>query len=530
MNRKLLVLPALLGLAAPVLAGCGDSTGGGGGGDAVVIGTTDHIEVSDELPSPVDPATSYDGGTYSFFNNTFQMLLGYSRSSTTPEPDAAKSCGFTDTKSEVYRCTLRDGLKFANGHDLTSEDVKFSVDRVLKIKSDFGPSSLLANIDSVEAQDPKTVVFHLKAPDATFPYRLATPAAAIVDSEVYSATQPLNGLKMEGSGPYKLDSWEDGKAVLSANPNYKGLVSNRSNDKVEVRFFASAKEMMKALTDGEVDLVNRTLTPDQINAVEQGTVEKVKLTETPGGSVRYMFFNIDDPSVKPEAVREAIARVIDRDTLTRDVTGRTASPLFGAVPTGITGHTNSYFNVYGEPNRNKAAEVLSSAGISTPVKITYSYPTDRPATPNKEEAENVKKQLDATGLFDVTLKGSPWKTFLPGAVKGKWAAYSLSWLPDFPDADTYIAPFFAEGFLDLNYGAGDIKNSLLPATRQSANRSKTDKDFSQIQNILAQDLPMIPLYQDKQYVASRDGITGTEWFLNSSSTAQFWEIGRGVTG
>lgn len=84
MNRKLLVLPALLGLAAPVLAGCGDSTGGGGGGDAVVIGTTDHIEVSDELPSPVDPATSYDGGTYSFFNNTFQMLLGYSRSSTTP--------------------------------------------------------------------------------------------------------------------------------------------------------------------------------------------------------------------------------------------------------------------------------------------------------------------------------------------------------------------------------------------------------------------------------------------------------------
>lgn len=52
MNRKLLVLPALLGLAAPVLAGCGDSTGGGGGGDAIVIGSTDPLEMSADQPSP----------------------------------------------------------------------------------------------------------------------------------------------------------------------------------------------------------------------------------------------------------------------------------------------------------------------------------------------------------------------------------------------------------------------------------------------------------------------------------------------
>ncbi|WP_431963113.1 ABC transporter substrate-binding protein [Actinacidiphila sp. bgisy160] len=531
MNRKLLVLPALLGLAAPVLAGCGDSTGGGGGGDAVVIGTTDLIEVSADQPSPLDPATAYDGGTYSFFNNTFQMLLGYSRSSTTPEPDAAKSCGFSDTKSETYRCTLRDGLKFANGHELTSEDVKFSVDRVLKINSDIGPASLLVGIDSVEAPDPKTVVFHLKASDATFPSKLATPAAAIVDSEVYSATEPLKGLKMEGSGPYKLDSWEDGKAVLSANPNYKGLIGKRANDKVEVRFYPAAPEMLKALKAGEVDLVNRTLTADQINELEQGTVQDVKLTETQGASVRFMFFNVDDPSVKPEAVREAIARVIDRDSLTRDVTGRTASPLFGAVPTGITGHANSYFNAYGEPDRDKAAQVLSSAGISTPVKFTWTYPTEHPSTPDKEEAELLKKQLEATGLFKLDLQPITWKKFLKGAAKGQFAAYSLSWLPDFPDAETYIAPFFADdGFLDLNYKGSAIKNQLLPATRQSANRSKTDKDFGQMQEILSRELPMIPLYQDKQFVASRDGITGAEWFLNSSSTAQFWEIGRGVTG
>ncbi|MDX3075125.1 ABC transporter substrate-binding protein [Streptomyces sp. NPDC088354] len=530
MNRKLLVLPAVMGLAAPVLAGCGDSNAGSGGGDAIVVGTTDHIAVSKELPSPVDPATSYDGGTYTFFNNTFQMLLGYERSATIPSPDAAKSCEFSDTKSETYRCTLRDGLTFSNGHALTSEDVKFSIDRVIKIKSDYGPVSLLSNIQSVEAPDEKTVVFHLKASDATFPYKLATPAAAIVDSEVYPADKPLDGLQMVGSGPYKLDSWEDGKAVLSANPNYKGLVGKLNNSKIEVRFFETAADMEKALTDGDIDMVNRTFTSDQIAGIQQGKEPNIKLTEASSPSVRYMFFNIDDPTVKDKAVREAIARLVDRGALTRDVTHRTATPLFGAVPTGIVGHSNAYFNTYGQPSRNKAAGVLSAAGISTPVKLTFSYPTDRPATPNKEEALALQKQLNSSGLFDVTLKGMPWKKFLPGAVKGQWAMYDLSWLPDFPDPDTYIAPFFAEGFLNLNYPGGDIKNSLLPSTRQTADRGETDKDFLKMQNILAQDLPVIPLYQDKQFVTTRDNITGAEWLLNSSSTAQFWELGRGVAG
>ncbi|MEU4095242.1 ABC transporter substrate-binding protein [Streptomyces sp. NPDC026673] len=528
MNRKLLVLPALLGLAAPVLAGCGDSTGGGGGG-AIVIGTTDHIEASKDQPSPLDPATSYDSASWNFFNNTFQMLLGYPRSSTTPQPDAAQSCGFSDTKSETYRCTLRDGLKFSNGHALTAEDVKYSIDRLLKIKSDFGPVSLLSNVDAVEAPDDKQVVFHLKSPDATFPFKLATPAAAIVDSEVYESSQGHPGLEIVGSGPYKVDSWDKDKAVFSANPNYKGLMK-RNNEKVEVRFFQDSGVMKKALADGDVDVVTRTFSPEQINEIDQGKVPNVKSTEAAGGGVRYLFFNINDSSVKSGAVREAIARVVDRDALTRDVLGRTASPLFGAVPTGITGHSNAFFNKYGEPDREKAAQVLADAGISTPVKLTFAYPTNRPATPNKAEAEDLSKQLNNTGLFDVTLKSMKWDAFIQGAVKGKWAAYSLSWLPDFPDADNYIAPFFAEGFVNLNYPGGPIKSSLLPATRQLADRGKTDKDFGRMQEILADDIPMIPLYQDKQYVASRDDVTGAEWCLNSSSTTQFWELGKGVAG
>ena len=82
----------------------------------------------------------------------------------------------------------RSGLKFANGHDLTASDVKFSFDRINKINDENGPSSLLANIDSVEAKDDTTVVFHSKVKnDVTLKQVLSSPAGPIVDEESFDA-------------------------------------------------------------------------------------------------------------------------------------------------------------------------------------------------------------------------------------------------------------------------------------------------------------------------------------------------------
>ena len=78
-----------------------------------------------------DPASGYDPGSWLLFNNVFQSLLSFPKGGTEPEPDAAKECSFTDTKTQVYTCTLKDGLKFSNGDALTSEDVKFSFDLLL---------------------------------------------------------------------------------------------------------------------------------------------------------------------------------------------------------------------------------------------------------------------------------------------------------------------------------------------------------------------------------------------------------------
>lgn len=177
MNRKTLVLPAVVGLLAPVLAACGGS-GSGSGGDAIVVGTTDRFTASKDAPAPLDPAYAYDVGTWNILRQTVQTLMIQPKGEGDPVPEAAESCGFTDSGNERYACKLRDGLKFANGDSITAADVKYSIDRALAIKADSGVFALLSTIDTVETQGDREVIFHLKTADATFPFKLSTPSPA----------------------------------------------------------------------------------------------------------------------------------------------------------------------------------------------------------------------------------------------------------------------------------------------------------------------------------------------------------------
>ncbi|SEO66854.1 ABC transporter substrate-binding protein [Actinacidiphila rubida] len=530
MKRTLLVWPALMGLATLPLAGCG-SGGGGDGGRPIVVGTTDTIQLSKDDPAPFDPATGYDIESWNVFNNTYQTLLRLPRSGTEPEPEAAQECHFADTAGEQYRCTLRKGLTFSNGDRITSADVKFSVDRMIRINDPNGPASLLSNLDKVETPDDSTVVFHLSGPDSTFPFKLATPAADIVDKREYGATKLHTGTSVVGSGPYTLDSFTPGKsAVFTRNSRYKGSLKI-NNGKIEVRFFDSSAAMLQALKGGSIDVMSRTMSPAQINTLADGADPQIKITEAPGTEIRYLVFNTADPTVKNPAVRKAIAELVDRQSLTHDVYQRTTTPLYSLVPQGITGHTNAFFDAYGdEPDLATARRTLQRAGVDTPVPLTLSYTTTHYGEATAPEFTLLREQLESGGLFRVTLKGiADWSAYKASYRARRLQVFGMGWFPDFPDPDNYVAPFFGrDDFLNLAYSNPEIRDQIIPATRQKTARSGAIPAFEQAQQDIARDVPVLPLWQGKQYLAARSDITGTEWALNASSTTQFWELGRGV--
>ncbi|MFI8188985.1 ABC transporter substrate-binding protein [Streptomyces sp. NPDC085946] len=534
MNRKTLVLPAVIGLLAPVLAACGGTDGGGDGGDAIVVGTTDRFTASKDAPAPLDPAYAYDVGTWNVLRQTVQTLMVQPRGEGAPVPEAAEKCGFTDAGNERYACTLRDGLKFANGDPVTAADVKYSIDRARAIKADSGVFALLSTVDTVETQGEREVIFHLKTADATFPYKLSTPVAGIVDPDDYQKDKLREGFEVNGSGPYTFSAEADGdelvKAVFTKNPNYKGSLEV-NNDKVQMVSFEDADAMGEALEKGDIDVMTRTMSPEQISTLTHSADDAIDLVDMSGLEIRYLAFNTEAPAVKSRAVRQAMAQIINRGELISKVYGSAAEPLYSLVPASVTGHSNSFFNKYGEPSVAKAKALLAKGGITTPVKLTLHYTTDHYGSATKKEFELLRKQLNASGLFDVTIKGTPWSTFRPAEQKGEYEVYGMGWFPDFPDADNFIAPFLdKDNFLGSPYANGEIRNVLIPQSRREADRLSASDSLTDIQDIVADDVPVLPLWQGKQYLAARDDITGTAYALNSSSTLQLWELGRGVSG
>ncbi|MEU6253070.1 ABC transporter substrate-binding protein [Streptomyces sp. NPDC047043] len=517
------VLPVVAGLASGLLTGCGTDGGDSGGtGSSVVMGMSDDVLAT-------DPASGYDPGSWLLFNNVFQSLLSFPNGGTEPEPDAAQSCGFSDTTTKVYKCTLKDGLKFSNGDSLTSEDVKFSFDRMLKINDAAGPAIMFPMLDKVEAPDEKTVVFRLKVPDATFPSKIASGAGSIVDHTQYDGNKLRKDGKAVGSGPYKLDSFGEDEADFSVNESYKGNAEVK-NSGVKLKFFHGRQSALKkALLDDKIDIAYRGLTATDIADIQNAdNSSKVEVVEGSSAEVQHLVFNMDDPVAGKLGVRKAIAYLIDRDALIKDVYEGTATPLYSIIPAGIAGHNTAFFDTYGaSPSPAKAAAALKAEGINGKVKLTLWSTPSRYGPATDEELKAIAKQLNASGLFDADVKSVAFDQYEKDIAKGKYGVYVKGWVPDYPDADNFTAPFFGKGnVLSNNYNNSTITSTLIPRTAAESDRAATDSDYGRLQDIVADQLPVLPVWQAKQYAVTREGVYGLEYCLDASTVFRFWELSK----
>ncbi|QDY75737.1 ABC transporter substrate-binding protein [Streptomyces qinzhouensis] len=504
-----------------LLAGCGvfsDAEADGKG--KVTVGTVSE-------PSTLDPAAAYDG-SWELYRNVFQTLLSFPTGSTSPQPDAA-TCKFSDSANKIYTCRLRKDLTFSNGEKLDAEAVKHTVDRIRRINAKTGPQALLGSLAAVTVDGSRTVTFRLKASDATFPFILATPALSLVPPGQYPADKLRTDGKLTGSGPYVLKKYAEGdRAELGRNGSYKGFAQRR-NDSVTIRYFKDSGAMVKALEDRKIDVTYRGLTAAEVGKFQEGLPRHkgLRLVESVGADIRYLVFNADDPVAGKLAVRRAIAQLIDRGRLVRTAYRGTAEPLYSMVPKGIAGHTGKFFDIYGEPDREKARKILKDAGIDEPVPLELWYTTDRYGSSTEAEFAEIKKQLDTSGLFQATVRGKPWSEFQKGYAAGQYPVFGRGWFPDFPDPDNFIAPFVGDqNALNTPYRNPRITDTLLPQSRREVDRGAVTRQFHEAQEILAKDVRLLPLWQGKLYVATTEEIGGAERALDPQTVMQLWELFR----
>ncbi|MGW2714225.1 ABC transporter substrate-binding protein [Streptomyces sp. NPDC001356] len=481
----------------------------------ITVGTTDAV-------TALDPAGAYDAGSWALFSNVFQSLLTFEPGGVEPVPDAARSCAFEGSGLRTYRCTLRSGITFPSGRAMTAQDVKYSFDRVKKIDSDVGPASLFDTLASVTADDEHTVTFHLSSADATFPLKVATGAGSIVDKDKYPAGALRAGTAVDGTGPYTLTGYtKDQKADLKPNGHYKGYLSGVGRP-VQLRYYADSTKLDRAWKRREVEVATRTLPPGVLSGLNPSD-PKQRVTESDSAETRNLYLNTRSGSPLHDVrVRRAMAWLVNREQLATTVYEGTVDPLYSLIPTGITGHTTSFFDTYPRQSTDKARRLLTEAGVSLPVRFTLGYGIGRGA--GAEESAELKKQLEAGGLFKVDVKGYEWTDFQKRWAAGKMDAWGVGWVADYPDPDTFGGPLVGTGSTMSTGYSNKLVDHLILDSRQYADRTRAAKDFKDIQTDVAEDVPLIPLWQRKEYVVSTEDVGGGQYLSDGTGVFRLWRL------
>jgi peptide/nickel transport system substrate-binding protein len=538
-TRRALALVAALGAATAGLAACGgdDDSGGGGegpgtsevSGEDFTLGTTDYEVTS------LDPAASYDLPSSFLQYQIYETLLTVPPHSTDIVGDAAKSCEYSDPKT--LTCTLRDGLEFSNGDELTSSDVKFSLERNLAIADVNGASGLLASIakedpksatgyavspGAIETPDPQTVVFHLNHPDSTFQYVLTYSTASIVDEEVFPEDKALPDEDVIGSGPYTMDEFQSkDHAVLLANPKYTGDRKSKTNT-VFVQYYQDSATLKQAIENDEVQIAYRLFTPTETN--DLANTSGVDFYEGQGAEIRYWVWQLGTDVGKNKAIRQAAAQIFDREAIAQRAYDGTVDPLYSIVPPGYDGQTDAFKAKYGEPSVDKAKQILQQAGVDTPVDITIGYTPSHYGPNAVDEATEVQSQLEDSGLFNVEVKNAEWEQYQTLYKENAYDLFQLGWFPDYPDTDDYLSPFMVDGGFFANNYTSEQANDLVTHEQSTDDQAVRVSDFRKLQQLAAEDVPFIPSWVGPNTGFAVPGVEGMQETLDPSYIFRLWLI------
>jgi peptide/nickel transport system substrate-binding protein len=502
---------ALLGPGSALSAHLGGAAKTAGG--TIIDGTTDSV-------TNIDPAGNYDFGSGTLDYQIFQHLLESGPGTIAPRPVLAQRCRFAGKTRFV--CRIRSGVRFSNGQTMTAADVKYSFDRVIKIKDPSGIYTLLSNLKSVTTKG-NDVSFNLKAPQATFPAILTTGAGQIVPKSVYPANKILpNTATHVGTGPYRLTRYAHGQqAVLTRNPYYWGPAP--ANDGVIIRYYKKSSTMKLALQRGEIDMAFRDFTPTEYQALKKAKGIKVHVGS--GASIRYLVLNTDMEPTNNRAVRQAIAYLMPRATIASRVYHGLVKPLYSMVPAGLPGHIDAFKTVYGaSPNRAKAKAALNAAGVDTPVDIDLWYTPTHYGDASADEFAEIQRALNSSGLFKVTLKSAEWAQY-SDALGKQYGAFQLGWFPDYVDAENYLLPFYASAsnFTSNNYKSNKMDSIL--SKEQGATTSRQNF-IRQAQTLAAKDAPIIPYWQGAMIAVARSNVQGVPKTLDPTFILRFWLISK----
>jgi peptide/nickel transport system substrate-binding protein len=524
MSRRSFLKISGAGLAGAALlgvAGCGGGQqgggGGGGGGNTLTVGYFEEPAILNSFIVGGDLAATGD------------VTAGILQAPLVPLPDLSFGPQLADGMPKVVsesplsiEYKLKKGLTWSDGKPLTSEDAKFTYDLIMDPKNKIITRTGWEDIDTFETPDDLTVrmTFKKDKPYAPWKTLLGGSETQIWPKHIYEGEDfnKVANNEVVGSGPFKFKEWKKGQSLtIERNENYWG--QKPALKEVVFRFIPDTNTQTASLQSGEVHFINPHPDIGLLNKLR--SFEGVKVQVKSGTVWEHVAFNVEAvPNLK---MRQAIAYGINRELIVDEILkGQEATPLQSVLVPDQKPYYTPAWAAYGhDPDKAKQlVQQAKSEGAST--EITFS-------TTSGERLRETLQQIAQQQLKDVgitiNIKNTSADTFfgqwLPegNLTMGEWA-----WLasPDPTSTTLFSANQIPPKGQNYYRYKNDKVTSLWEESDRTVDVNKRADMIRQAQELMVEDMPVIPVYQWPVIYGMADNLSGPQ--VNPTIAGPFWNI------
>ena len=404
---------------------------------------------------------------------------------------------------------LRPGVHFTDGHPLTSADVAWSIRSMTNGSIVTAKGGAFKAITAVETPDPLTVIVHTSTPLPSLLFNLSDGLFGVVENGAGAD----EGLHPVGSGPFRFISQvQDKDVILERNPAYWAGAPSPTIRRVRFEVVPDTITAALEMEKGSADVESNLLTMDMVHALGDHAARSrhphLVIATGPGARVDYLNFNVQDPALRDPLVRQAIALAMDRPALIASLWRGHARLADTLLPPGHWAEAPAQELAQYPHDPGRAIALLNAAGLRpnrNGIRLHLTLKTSTDET-SRLEAQALQAELRQVGI-DLALRWSDFGTFYSDITKGAFQMYLLRWIGSNEDPDIFHYAYATEMFPPRGANRGRYSNprvdALLRAANNTTNEAERRQDYIQIQQILAQDLPTIPLwYPDNVVVHS----------------------------
>ena len=494
--RQLLSL-VLISMLAPVATACGRS--------AASTPVPRHGEfrvLIPSRPSSLNPNLALDEAAIVLGRSLFNQLVTLNETGRLL-PDLAESWSVS-SDGLTYTFKLRSGVRWHDGATLTSADVRWTFETVAR--DGFAGTSVLAPVASITTPDDLTVVVALKHAWAPFATDLAGPGLSILPQHVYEGrdwrTHPANQRPV-GTGAFKFGRWEnDGTLILEANEQFF-----RSGPYVERLVFevVSVDGIGDKLLSGAADY---SATRPPFLDLSKPAPEPLAVRSLPSSARLYLAMNLRRAPFDDVRVRRALASAIDRLEIVSGALGGVGAPALGWYTPDVEWAYNPEARVP-EYDLGEARRLLDEAGLRLKGRERFRASLVVPnAAPMRAVADILRKQLGALGVTLTIQRMAPAEWPKRTIVKHDFDLTVVSGGQG-PDPDQLRRRFLAtvESGAYIGYANSEFAEAVERGARVIDVAARAEA-YHRAQEILARDVPFIPLAESTKLVVYNRRVSG----------------------